>query len=97
MLWGSSWSSKWGSGASAFLQSLGQHRGRPGVGGNPARFVELVGGKEVLYTFLEPDAETTRETHWYDTRQNVLYKRVIATNPRTGKISKFWKAVSKCT
>jgi hypothetical protein len=81
----------------SLLDQIGQYRGHPSVGGNPARFVELVGGREVLYTFLEPDAETTRETHWYDTRQNVLYKRVEAINPRTNKTSKFWKAVSSCT
>lgn len=78
----------------SFLSDLSLHRGSPGVGGNPHRFVELVGGEEIHYSFYEPDPETWRTEYFYNTRINVLYKKVTAVCPCTGIRSSHWKAIS---
>lgn len=68
--------------ASQFLTDLFNRRGKPSIGANPQRFIELAGGQEVFYNFFEPDANTWRDPYYYNTRLNVLYKNVEATNPR---------------
>lgn len=67
----------------------------PKTGGNPNRFIELMGGFDVLYSFYEPDPNTTRETHYYNTRLNALFLRIEVTDPTTGKKRSIWKMISQ--
>ena len=79
-----------------FTQDVLDRRGKATVGGNPHRFIELVGGREVLYQSHEPDPATTREFFYYNTRNNMLFKRVETTNPITNKKKSLWLAISEC-
>jgi hypothetical protein len=45
-------------------------------GGNPLRYVELVGAKFVEQSFFEPDPRTFRDQFYYNTRLNKLYKKI---------------------
>jgi hypothetical protein len=74
---------------------LDRRSGQPLGGGNAMRLVERVGGKEILYQNHEPDAGTAREDYWYHTRLNALFKRIVTTNPVTGKTKAIWKMVSE--
>jgi len=56
-------------------------------GGNPHRFVELVGGKFAEQLHYEPDPETFRDQFYYNTRLNRLYKK-LKTKPKP-----VWKSV----
>jgi hypothetical protein len=60
-----------------FLTDLLQRRGRPTVGGNPNRWVELHGGSVVEMLAFDPDATTYRLPYYYNTVRNVLYKKSI--------------------
>lgn len=59
-----------------------------GSGSNPARFVELYGGREVFISFTEPDPVTARSDYYYNSRHNRLYKR-LQTIPKP-----VWKVIS---
>ena len=48
------------------------------AGGSPMRFLELYGRRFVPLNFIEPDPSTSRSDFYYNTRQNVLYKRITA-------------------
>jgi hypothetical protein len=80
-----------------FLEELGQRRGRPTPGGNPLRFIELADGEEVPQQHWEPDANTFRTPYYYNTRMNVLFKKVEMTNPSTRVKSQVWQPISSCT
>ena len=79
-----------------FLPSdISERRGKIQVSGNPINFMKLVGAKEVLHQFWTPDPNTARETYFYNTRTNKLYKRHDVINHLTGEPSKVWKLVSE--
>ena len=63
-----------------------------GLGYNPHRFIELFGGKMVETLRHEPDALTFRDEYYYNTRINVLFRRV-----RVGGVGDFayWKKMSE--
>jgi hypothetical protein len=44
-------------------------------GNNPARFVELLGGKLAPVSNYEPDPQTSRIDYYYNTRINKLFRR----------------------
>lgn len=60
-----------------FFTELSEIRGNPGVGGMPLRFIEKLGAEMINVTFSEPDALSSRTEYYYNSRQNVLYKRQI--------------------
>jgi len=72
-----------------------ENRGKITPGGNPSRFMELMDAIEVLYQFWEPDPNTTRESYFYNTRTNKLYKRHGVINHLDSVGSKVWKLVSE--
>ena len=79
-----------------FLPSdITERRGKITPGGNPVRFMELAGAIEVLHQFWTPDPNTTRETYFYNTRTNKLYKRHDVINHLNGESSRVWKLVSE--
>lgn len=81
-----------------FLEELTEKRGQITNGGNPINFIELAGGTEVPMNFNEPDAETSRDGYYYNTRLNILFKKVVIFNPTCCcRKSFYWKAVSSCT
>ena len=77
------------------FQQLAQARGIITQGCNNLKFIELLRGKQILYTPYEPDPETCREEYFYDTRQNVLYRKVSGVNPLTRKAKRHWKRISQ--
>lgn len=79
-----------------FLEDLVARRRPITTSGNPIRFVEFVGGSDILYSWYMPDAETTREPYWYDTRNNILYRQFRVTGPSDDVISFYWRQVSEC-
>lgn len=80
---------------STFLVDLATRRGQPTVGGNPSRFIELAGGKEVPLQWYEPSAKTFRSEYYYNTRLNKLYKKSKSTHPVTKKFTAHWVLVSE--
>jgi len=76
--------------------TLQQRRGRPGGGGNPSRFIELVGGEEVLMQSYEPDPVTARVPYYYNTRLNKLFKRMHSISPVSQKMTYFWQNITEC-
>lgn len=56
-------------------------------GGNPTRFIELVGGRFVPIMFYPPDPSTFRDEFYYNARLNRLYKKIGS------KPSPVWKIV----
>jgi len=70
-------------------------KGRIGTGTNPLRFQELVGAEEVPFSSYEPDPVTSRSEWYYNTRHNVLFKRIPTI--RNGMPSAVWKTASRCT
>ena len=75
-----------------FIEDLIDRRGLVTAGGNPIRFVELVGGEHVEVTAFEPDPVTFRGSYYYHAGRNVLYTKVITQRLPT-KIA-HWKQVS---
>lgn len=81
------------------LEDILAHRPRSlgrGPGGQTANaallshnFIELAQGKPVLMTFVEPDPNTTHAQFYYHTRENQLYKRMLAADSRY-----IWKLIS---
>ncbi len=63
-------------------------RGPREVGGNPHWFVELLGAKEVEFWYHEPDPNTFRDNHYYNSRLNKLYVK-----GKSGPVY-FWKPLS---
>lgn len=45
-------------------------------GANSLWFIELIGGKMILYTAFEPDPNTHRDDYYYNVVDNVLYKKI---------------------
>lgn len=58
-----------------FYSNLSSARGKLGIGGMPLNFIERYGADMVTISFSEPDALTNRTEYYYNSRQNVLYKR----------------------
>lgn len=77
------------------MTDLKTRRGRVYPGGNPTRFVELTGGEDIEYSFYEPDPVTCRSPYWYDTRNNILYKRMTTKNVSNLKTDYYWVSVSQ--
>lgn len=63
-----------------FFSELSAARGNPGVGGMPLNFIERLGAEMVTVQFSEPDPLSCRTGYYYNSRQNVLYKRVKFNN-----------------
>lgn len=79
-----------------FLRDLTRRRGQITVGGNPSRFIELAGGKEVPTSWFEPSAKTFRSDYYYNTRVNKLYKKTKVIHPLTKKLKAYWFLASEC-
>ena len=72
----------------AILDDIIRHRGRPTVGHNPLRFIELYGAELVPLQFHEPDPTTFRSEYYYNSRQNVLFRKL---NTSDGRV--VWKRI----
>lgn len=75
--------------ADMFFEELSEKRGEPSEGGMPLRFLEKLGAKMIPMQFYEPDALTSHSGYYYNTRKNVLYKRV-----KLNKYNAVWKSVN---
>lgn len=69
-----------------FLEEIFRFRGRPSVGGNPNRFIELIKGQEVFISYYEPDPTTFRSKYYYNARTNQLFALVNA---------QYWKKINE--
>lgn len=58
----------------------------------PERFLELYGAKMVDLSSYEPDPRTHHSDFYYNTKTNVLYKKVIKQQANESII--FWQKVS---
>jgi len=79
----------------ALLDDVARYRGNPSPGGLPLTMVEMLGGKPVPFSNTVPDANTFRDEYYYNSRQNILYKKMDA--PAIGctiNAFKVWKAIS---
>jgi hypothetical protein len=74
---------------------LARRANQPLSGGNPNRFIELVGGSDILYQHYEPDPNTTRGKYYYNTRLNILFKRLEVNNASSDTSESIWKQVSE--
>lgn len=82
----------------ALLDDLARYRGNPTPGGVALTLVEFIGGKPVQFSNIVPDPNTFRDEYYYNSRQNILYKKIDA--PAIGctkNASKVWKAISSWT
>lgn len=61
--------------SSTSLEEVIFFRGRPGVGYNPHRFIELYGGEMLEHLNYEPDPNSYRYEYYYNTRLNSLFKK----------------------
>ncbi len=65
------------------------------IGSTPVRFIELLGGAIIDYLNYEPDPITYRRDYYYNTRDNILYKRKWnVRKPAEGIMIAHWKVVS---
>lgn len=81
----------------SFFDDVIANRGRFTPGWNPLAFLEhFFDCKPVLLSNREPDPNTCRDDYYYNTRQNVLYKKITTTaigcSTQTPKV---WKAISE--
>lgn len=69
------------------------NRGEKGIGFNSVELIsKLTGGKIVEMTPFEPDASTHRDEWYYNTSENMLYRKVVVVNkPKQGIIRAYWK------
>lgn len=74
-------------------EEIFQHRGNPSIGYNTQTWIELFGGTPVEITSVEPDPQSAKHTYYYNSRLNVLFKRVFASGPRANQY--IWKRVSQ--
>lgn len=54
-------------------------------------FIEFFGGQPVSFSQYDPDPNTHRESFYYNTRENRLFKKVKASDGQY-----VWKDVSEC-
>ncbi len=60
----------------------------------PHRLVELWGGKIVPMIAHEPDPVTFRQSYYYNTSLNRLFRRLVTVNrPQIGVVVACWKSV----
>jgi hypothetical protein len=76
---------------SDILTEIFTHRPKS-LGYNCNRFVELAGGREVPIQFYEPDPNTFRLNYYYNSRLNILYKKVRSSDAVCPN-SFYWKAL----
>lgn len=72
----------------AVLDDIIRNRGRSTVGHNPTRFIELYGAEIVPIQFYAPDPVSFRSEYYYNSRQNVLFRKL---NTSDGRI--VWKRI----
>lgn len=67
------------------------------IGGQPLRWVELLGGTCVPIQSWEPDATSWHDgNYYYNSRENVLYQRVISPANSCSKQTKYvWKRITE--
>jgi len=70
------------------LHDIIEKRGRSGIGHNPIRFIERFGAKEVPIMSYEPDPTTFRDEYYYNSRINVLFRKLPTDDDRV-----VWKRI----
>lgn len=76
-----------------FLQDLIQRQGQRGGGHSTIWELERTGGKIISFSHYEPDPITFREEYYYNTTENILYKKVTTT--KTPTIIAHWQRASQ--
>ena len=80
-----------------FFDEVFDFVGAPGPGWTPLAFLEhYYDGKPVPMSNRIPDPHTFRDEYYYNTRQNILYRKIIT--PAIGcsdQQIKVWKAISE--
>jgi hypothetical protein len=77
----------------AFLNDLGNRRGRPSPGHNSIWFLELSGVTIIEPTAFEPDPATHRHDYYYNAVTNTLYRKVVSRH-ETGIAVAHWQKAS---
>lgn len=67
------------------------------IGGQPLRWIEFMGGNCVPIQSWEPDATSWHDgDYYYNSKENVLYKRIIAPANACSKQTKYvWKRITE--
>lgn len=77
------------------LTDLALFRSNPSQGGLALTMVEFLGGRPVPMSNVDVDPMTFREEYYYNTRRNILYRKIDA--PAIGcpsNVNKVWKPIS---
>ena len=75
----------------AFYQTLSEKIGeKTATPGNSKYLIERMGGKIIETAINEPDPNTCRNDYYYNSRINILYKKMKNNNDK----NHYWKAVS---
>lgn len=59
----------------AFLTELFEKRGKPGVGGLSYHFLNMINANHITISFYDIDPLSSRTEHYYNSRNNILYRR----------------------
>ena len=78
------------------LDDVIQFRGTPSVGGQPLVWIEMLDGSPVPIEAWEPDPNTFHSGFYYNSRSNVLFKRVKANEGACSIREEYvWKRISE--
>ncbi len=79
----------------AFLEDLFARR-KPKKGGHQnIRNIELIGGKVIEPTAFEPDPVTHRGEYYYNSINNILYRKVVTATSNASVVSAYWQKISE--
>lgn len=77
----------------SILSEIFAHRGNPTVYTNTLSWRFITDGATVVeYLSVEPNPATHRQNYYYNTRINVLFKKVLAKGPKSDQY--IWKKIS---
>lgn len=78
---------------SNILEDIARYRGNPSTGWNPLTHMELDGRTPVEISSYEPDPQTSHVSYYYNSRLNILYKKMFVSKPSASYY--VWKRVSQ--
>jgi hypothetical protein len=65
---------------SDFIADILNRRGKPSIGGDTVWFLELNGATVISPTPFEPDPNTHRQEYYYNSIDNIMYKRARSSS-----------------
>ena len=77
----------------SILDEIVQYRGNPSTGFNPLSWITYADGVPVEILIAEPDPLTFKQNYYYNSRINILFKKVFANGPKSSHY--IWKRVSQ--